>query len=112
MRISDWSSDVCSSDLIETVSTRPEHVTGGDVLVRISGVAELDGDLAVTAGGDDVTEAFGAPEDGAVTGLVTGLSEGSSTIEAAVGDATASLDVVVHPTSGPDRKRTRLNSSH
>src|SRR3546814_18087422 len=49
--------DVATDDgtlVIETVSTRPEHVTGGDVLVRISGVPELDGDLAGPAGGDDV----------------------------------------------------------
>src|SRR3546814_19991980 len=52
MRISDWSSDVCSSDLsslagaaphpdqhgaliIEVLSSAPEHVSGGDALLRV-----------------------------------------------------------------------------
>lgn len=85
--------------VIETVSTRAEHVTGGDVLVRVTG---LSGGEApeVTVDGRDVSDAF-TLDGGAATGLVTGLPPGASTIEARAGDTTATLEVVDHPVSGP-----------
>ena len=84
---------------IEAVSTRPEYVTGGDVLIRVTGMGAGD-DLAVTVDGTDVTDAVIA-DGGTATGLVTGLPGGASTIEARAGDATAALDVVDHPVAGP-----------
>ncbi len=85
---------------VEAVSTRPEHVTGGDVLVRVTGLGDSD-DVEVTAEGTDVTGAFTVADDGTATGLVTGLAGGESTIEARAGGATATLDVVDHPMTGP-----------
>ncbi|OWY62290.1 hypothetical protein B7486_59235, partial [cyanobacterium TDX16] len=94
---------------LESSSTRAEMVSGGDVLLTLSGPA-VDGDdqPTVTAGGEDVSDAFeqGEPveglEDGTVwRGLVTGLPDGETTIDAEVGDQQASLTVTSHPTSGP-----------
>jgi hypothetical protein len=94
---------------IESSSTRAEMVSGGDVLVTISGPA-ADGDDAptVSAGDDDVSgrfeqdEAVAGLEDGTVwRGLVTGLPDGETEITAEVGDQQATLDVTSHPTSGP-----------
>src|SRR3546814_16331888 len=79
--------DVATDDgtlVIETVSPRPEHVTGGDVLLRISCGAALDGGLAVNASGADATEAFGTPQDCAVPGQVTGRHEGFPNLQSQV----------------------------
>jgi hypothetical protein len=93
---------------VHALSTRPEYVTGGDVLVGISGVADTDG-LTVEVDGLDVTDAFAADtspwrDAGAtpqVVGLVTGLADGPHTVTATVDDRDATLDVVNHPISGP-----------
>jgi hypothetical protein len=93
---------------VHALSTRPEYVTGGDVLIGIGGVDGTDG-LRVTVDGRDVTDAFapdtspwlegtGAPE---VVGLVTGLTDGTHTITASADGDDASLDVVNHPIAGP-----------
>lgn len=85
---------------VEAVSTRADMVTGGDVLVRISGLEEGD-ELRVTVDGDDdVTDAF-TVEGGTATGLVTGLPEGTATIEAEAGGASGRLEVENHPITGP-----------
>src|SRR3546814_16168339 len=42
MRISDWSSDVCSSDLLRRV---PARSSGGRLLLLVNGLAQLHGDL-------------------------------------------------------------------
>jgi hypothetical protein len=72
---------------ITTVSTRPEMVTGGDVLVRVSRPA------VVRANG---REAFRGR-----TGLVTGLRLGANRLTAQAGHRRARLTVVNHPITGP-----------
>src|SRR5690606_19058205 len=84
---------------VAAVSTRPEAVTGGDVLLRVRGLDGAD-DLEVTVDGRDVTGAFTVEGDTA-TGLVTGLPPGASTVEARTGGDTATLEVVDHPVTGP-----------
>ena len=44
---------------VETVSTRPDMVTGGDVLVRVSGAAPES--IVVRVDGRDVTDSFRRP---------------------------------------------------
>jgi hypothetical protein len=100
--------DRTSELAVLALSTRPEYVTGGDVLIGISGTDSTDG-LTVELDGRDVTDAFatdaspgpdraGAPR---VVGLVTGLADGPHTITATADDRDASLEVVNHPISGP-----------
>jgi hypothetical protein len=85
---------------LEAVSTRPEYVTGGDVLVAVAGA----GDEAITLTVD------GAPVevqwtddrgDGDATALVTDLAEGEHELVATAGDEEASLTVIDHPVAGP-----------
>jgi hypothetical protein len=81
---------------IETLSSRPDMVTGGDALVRITGVEAGEG--AISLNGADVSSAFRAAPDGnGVIGLVTGLGPGSNTLAA----GGASLTIENHPASGP-----------
>src|SRR4051812_48394494 len=81
---------------VETVSTRPEMVTGGDVLVRVSGVNHA----KVTVDGRDVSRAFRAG-DGGLIGLVDGLSAGEHQLTATSGGDTARLKLTNHPITGP-----------
>src|SRR3546814_10902781 len=126
MRISDWSSDVCSSDLFESAAAGKrffEHITGkregpadGLVYSRFNGPNQeiLEDRLAVWDGADD--------------SLV--FSSGMSAIATLLLALVGQNDVIVH--SGPlyaatetliarilsrfgvslDRKSKRLNSSH
>jgi hypothetical protein len=94
---------------LEAVSTKPEYVSGGDVLVRVSthdnGAAKH---LRVERDGVDVTSSFRAQPDGSLLGLVDGLTTGPHTILARAngnGKGTppgrsARLDVVNHPITG------------
>jgi Tannase-like family of unknown function (DUF6351) len=88
---------------LTTLSTRAEAVSGGDVLVAAGGEVEP-GDITVTVSGpdgsDDVTGDF-AEVEGALQGLIDGLPEGESTIEASGGGETVTLTVNNHPLSGP-----------
>lgn len=89
---------------VEVVSSRPEHVTGGDALVAVSLPPGAEaGDLTVTAGDRDVTEAFAAdPADARrLVGLVDGLEEGDTEITARVGGDEGTVTVTDHPTTGP-----------
>jgi len=63
---------------VSTVSTRPDTVTGGDVLVRVSGGRHV----KVQLNGHDVTSAFHSQADGSLLGLVSGLSLGKNSITA------------------------------
>ena len=86
---------------LETLSTRADAVTGGDVLLRIDGRAVTDGgDVRVTVDGEErsfVGTDSGAPQQG----LLDGLSDGDHLVEASVGDETAALAVTSHPLAGP-----------
>ena len=73
---------------IDTLSTRPDMVTGGDVLVRVSrdAVVRLNGRVVHLKGR---------------TGLVTGLRLGANELTARAGDDAARLTVRNHPITGP-----------
>ena len=88
---------------ITAVSSRPEFVTGGDLLVRIdlpAGAAA--GNVRVTLNGGDVTGRVRPDAAGrSLTGLIDGLTLGANQIAATSGNASARLNVVNHPISGP-----------
>ena len=83
---------------VETMSTRPDMVTGGDVLVRVSGAAPPS--IVVRVDGRDVTASFTARGQG-VTGLVSGLDVGPHTLIATAGGQSARLALLNHPVTGP-----------
>ena len=84
--------------VLETTSTRAAYVSDGDVLVSLSGDAAPD--AVVTVDGTDVSDDFTANGD-VRRGLVTGLADGESTIEAKSGDDTVRLVVTNHSKNGP-----------
>jgi hypothetical protein len=63
---------------VSAVSTRPEYVSGGDVLVRVDAA----GAVRVERDRTDVTPAFHQMPDGSLLGLVDGLRPGRHTIVA------------------------------
>jgi hypothetical protein len=86
---------------VDTLSTRPEYVTGGDVLVGVEpppGVSVES--VKVTVGDRDVSAAF-AKRDGRFIGLVDDLPTGSSNIEVSAGGFDNTLTVVNHAVTGP-----------
>src|SRR3546814_7241005 len=108
MRISDWSSDVCSSDLLPGVGRVPEDGPGQN--------GGPDGVQAELERGDHAEVAAAAPQRPKQVGvLVLGLPQ-----QLAVGghdvDGEEVVDreaVLAHqPADATDRKSTRLNSSH
>src|SRR3546814_9608654 len=98
MRISDWSSDVCSSDLLTATSTGRLDL----------GTTEVSGALVAHSNGG-VIEQGGALLVGGTTELDAGT--GDVTLSNAGNDFMGAVDLV----GGAiriDRKSTRLNSSH
>jgi hypothetical protein len=96
---------------IEVLSSRPDTVSGGDALVRITAGkkhARL-ADVRVELNGADVTAAFTADQAaGTLTGLVTGMRVGSNRLEVqegargrGKGRADADIDLVNYPIQGP-----------
>jgi len=93
-----------SAVTVETVSTRPWLVTGGDVLVRIAAADGIDpANLNVHVDGADVTASFRPSAlDGTLVGLVAGLPLGDTEITAQVdGEPAASLVITNYPITGP-----------
>lgn len=93
---------------IQTLSTRPETVTGGDVLVRVDVPRDIGLDkVRVLANGADVSSVFFPSEpEHTLTGLVTGLQLGENALAArAVGeedeDAGVEITIVNHSITGP-----------
>ncbi len=82
---------------IETVSTRPDKVTGGDVLVRVTGATRP----RVKVDGRDVSGAFRPADDGGVLGLVDGLAPGTHQLVATSGRDRAALELRAYPITGP-----------
>jgi hypothetical protein len=82
---------------IEVLSSRPELVTGGDALVRISGA---EGAPKVTVGAADVSGAFRSDSKGGWVGLVEGLKDGANQLVAMAGGKEASVTLVSHPVNG------------
>src|SRR3546814_4069085 len=102
MRISDWSSDVCSSDLIAIDDQLAEPGRAGDV----GALADIDEDRAVE------TAAGGAGKV-VLLGHAAGTAKGSRPLSRSCGGMTGTLRGFTPFTlSAIDRKSTRLNSSH
>jgi hypothetical protein len=79
---------------VSAVSTKARFVTGGDVLLKVSGATSSP---KFSVGG----EALSAVALGQRSWLVSGLRMGPSRVKVTAGDATTSVNVVNHPTSGP-----------
>ena len=100
---------------LRTLSTRPEFVTGGDVLVQLTGPATLTAkNLTVRLNGKDVSAAFKpvpsraegpATDPKGFVGLLTGLQVGSNAVSASMrgNKAVAQLTITTHPLTGPVR---------
>jgi hypothetical protein len=88
---------------IRVLSSRPDLVTGDDALVEVAVPAGVSiGDLTISAGDREVTDAFAPLPDGRFAGLVTGLPLGTSTITATLpGRSGARLTVTNHAITGP-----------
>lgn len=92
---------------VEAVSTRPELVSGGDVLVRVDVPRTVPiGQVRVTVDGADVTTAFRHTGGRTLLGLVDGLAVGDATLDVNAngrgrGRPWAELELVNHPITGP-----------
>src|SRR3546814_2531268 len=64
MRISDWSSDVCSSDLVELAMQASYRVTGGDEFISIRADAKLRSSADGSTSWTDVAGSNAAVVDG------------------------------------------------
>jgi hypothetical protein len=85
--------------VLETVSTRPEYVTGGDVTVQIVGTDA--GESVVSVDGEEIDVSWDGGGPDSVTTTIDGLDEGEHEITARTDDDEASLIVTNHPTTGP-----------
>jgi hypothetical protein len=85
---------------IKLLSNRADLVSDGDALVQVDlPKGATAGELKVDVDGRDVSQQFSVRPDGRITGLVTGLKDGSNTINAtatATGAGTAALMVTNH----------------
>src|SRR3546814_8522993 len=130
MRISDWSSDVCSSDL--STSTKPDRGVG-QPMERIRLIEDSPTDTAVLTqllerNGHEVL-ASGSAEDGIevckrelpdlvlMDVVLPGMNGFQATRALSRDGATGNIPVLIVSTKGmetdkADRKSTRLNSSH
>src|SRR3546814_3951265 len=103
MRISDWSSDVCSSDLLLAA------LRGGIKMVLIP--AENEKDLAeIPANVKEGLEIIPVSHVDEV--LARALTAPLSAIDWTEADDLAAQPGAASPAEGEDRKSTRLNSSH
>src|SRR3546814_2286726 len=116
MRISDWSSDVCSSDLINLTTKASPRETFLTLSGGIGWDSETTNELGYTYYGSD-TDWTGF-DDGTrdiPKSLAAALASGRPILEGAdfsAGDLEAiAMDLVNAPTTLLDRKSTRLNSS-
>ncbi len=89
---------------IDTLSGRPDMVSGGDALVVVTLPDDVDADaVRLTLDGVDVTHAFRRTSHGALTGLVSGLSLGPTALVLldAEGVSRAELSLFNYPITGP-----------
>lgn len=82
---------------VEVLSSRPELVTGGDALVKVTGASAAP---TVTVAGRDVSAAFKSDSKGGYVGLVDGLKDGDNALVAKAGGAEATLTLTNHPING------------
>src|SRR3546814_6385968 len=110
MRISDWSSDVCSSDLVDLIhnaATQEERQAADDLISLLTPVIKGFGTDKGYEIATNAQQVFGGHGYIVETGVeqyvrdarISMIYEGANGVQA--------MDLV-----GRDRKRTRLNSSH
>src|SRR3546814_3801933 len=114
MRISDWSSDVCSSDLIKTA--RPLDNPGFLANVGVKGVHDTTAsNLPDSMQGDDLTGEISGIFSNTFADGKFGIALSGSYQERDFGYNEASVGggwYAFPGGEGTDRKSTRLNSSH
>src|SRR3546814_4107467 len=117
MRISDWSSDVCSSDLVDNVEVL-EGPQGtlygagslGGIIRVVPNAPNPDAMILQAIAGASVTQ-HGDP--GGDLGVIANLPVGESGHALRlVGYMLSDGGYIDNPLRGQDRKSTRLNSSH
>src|SRR3546814_5827637 len=112
MRISDWSSDVCSSDLARIAYARQtaasQRETEALTRVRFEAGAAAEADVANATGQANNTEANIPSLEAAYASAVHRLGVLTGRPPAALKDRLAAAVAI----PAPDRKSTRLNSSH
>ncbi|HEV7578229.1 MAG TPA: DUF6351 family protein [Caldimonas sp.] len=95
-----------SGTMLTTLSNRADLVSGGSALVEVqmpSGSVRP-ASLKIDRDGTDITASFITLASGRIVGLVTGLKNGTNTINATFSDGTfvgASLVINNHPIGGP-----------
>src|SRR3546814_2641258 len=104
MRISDWSSDVCSSDL----HTGGTTITAGTLQLGNGGTTGgISGDVA-----NNATLAFNRSNGLTFDGLISGIGSvnklGAGTVIFSADNSYTGITTI----AAGDRKSTRLNSSH
>ncbi len=85
---------------LSVLSGRPDMVTGGDALLRVSGTTALA--IEATVNGQALTVSSPKPANGGgMQMLVSGLPLGKSTVAVKAGTATGSIEVTNYPIVGP-----------
>src|SRR3546814_5490855 len=107
MRISDWSSDVCSSDLLDQVVVADLKGGSNDVLTYSSAAAGVDGSIRTRNAEAQVNvryeHQFSWNDDLADQDVISGLAKGRVSL---------ARDALSLEGGAIDRKSTRLKSSH
>src|SRR3546814_4684365 len=108
MRISDWSSDVCSSDLVDLIVVDTAHGHSRGVIDRVAAIKKQYGDRLQIIGGNIATgDAALALAKAGADAVKVGIGPGSiCTTRIVAGVGVPQISAVI------DRKSTRLNSSH
>src|SRR4029079_4335742 len=91
------SSHACAAISVEVLSSRPDLVTGGDALVKVSGATAAP---TVTIDGKDAAVAFKPDAKGGFVGLLTGLKDGANMVAVKAGADQAGVKLVNHPING------------
>jgi Tannase-like family of unknown function (DUF6351) len=88
---------------LKSISSRPNMVSGGDVLVEATAPARVLGSIAMFLNGRDVASAFRASfTAGILIGHIEGLDTGKNTLEMrSGGKRRAAIELTNHPISGP-----------